>query len=143
MPSWWRTLQTETSGSCPAAVRRKRVPSGCVTSPLSSCSMSEGSLQPADDAVAEVFCNVESRHLVQVGITDFFGDLLSPSYAVVFAIDHELISVGRGFRQHRFVDALDRNAKFRIVQLLLQNHEKVGGLRIKREKLEEPGLPRH
>ena len=31
------------------------------------------------------------------GITDFFGDLLSPSYAVIFAIDHELISIGRGF----------------------------------------------
>jgi hypothetical protein len=27
MPSWWRTLQTETNGSCPPAVRRKRVPS--------------------------------------------------------------------------------------------------------------------
>jgi len=53
-------------------------------------SMSEGPLDPAHDAVAEVFCDVDGRHLVQVGITDFFGDLLSPSYAVVFAIDHEL-----------------------------------------------------
>src|SRR5262245_43905478 len=78
-------------------------------------SMSDGALEPAHDAVAEIFCDVEGRHLVQVGITDFFGDLLSPSYAVVFAIDHELISVGRAFRQHRFVDALYRNAKFRIV----------------------------
>src|SRR5215471_8119595 len=106
-------------------------------------SMSEGPLEPAHDAVAEVFCDVEGRHLVQVGITDFFGDLLSPSYAVVFAIDHELISVGCGFRQHRFVDALDRNAKLRIVQLLLQNHEEVGRLRVKREEFEELGFPRH
>jgi hypothetical protein len=67
--------------------------------------MSEGPLQPAHNAVAEVFCNVESRHLVQVGITDFFGDLLRPSYAVVFAIDHELISVSRAFWQHRLVAA--------------------------------------
>src|SRR5262245_63001167 len=78
-------------------------------------SMSDASLEPAHDAVAKVFCDVEGRHLVQVGITDFFGDLLGPSYAVVFAVDHDLISVGRAFRQHRFVDALDRNAKFRIV----------------------------
>jgi hypothetical protein len=41
-------------------------------------SMSDGPLQPAHDAIAEVFCNVEGRHLVQVGKTDFFGDLLSP-----------------------------------------------------------------
>jgi hypothetical protein len=84
--------------------------------------MFEGPLQPAHNAVAEVFCNVESRHLVQVGLTDFFGDLLRPSYAVVFAIDHELISVSRAFRQHRLVDALDRNAKFRVVKFLLENH---------------------
>jgi len=83
-------------------------------------SMSEGALEPAHDAAAKVFCDVESRHFVQVGITDFFGDLLSPSYAVVFAIDHEVISVRRAFRQHRFIDALDRNAKFRFVKFLLQ-----------------------
>src|SRR5262252_4598209 len=106
-------------------------------------SMSEGPLDPAHDAAAEVPCDVDGRHLVQVGITDFFGDLLSPSYAVVLAINHELISIGRTFRQHRFVDALDRNAKFRVVQLLLQNHEEVRRLRIKREEVEEPGLPRH
>src|SRR5262245_48293879 len=35
-------------------------------------SMSEGPLEPTHNAVAEVFCNVQSRHLVQVGITDFF-----------------------------------------------------------------------
>jgi hypothetical protein len=46
-------------------------------------SMSEGPLQPAHNAVAEVFCNVESRHLVQVGITDFFGDLLRPPYCSI------------------------------------------------------------
>src|SRR5262249_40587033 len=37
----------------------------------------------------------------------FFGDLLSPSYAVVFAIDHELISVGRPSGSNGFVDALN------------------------------------
>jgi len=57
--------------------------------------MSEGPLEPAHDAVAEVFCDIEDRHLIQVGIAHFFGDLLGPSYASVFAIDHELISVGR------------------------------------------------
>src|SRR5262249_44214346 len=33
------------------------------------------------------------------------------------AIDHELISVRRAFRQHGFIDALDRNAKFRVVKV--------------------------
>jgi hypothetical protein len=42
-------------------------------------------------------CGTACDHLIQVDMTDFFGDLLSPSYAVVFAIDHELISIGRGF----------------------------------------------
>src|SRR5262245_26539776 len=42
---------------------------------------------------------------------DFFGDLLSPSDAVVFAIDHELISIDCTFRQHVFVDALDRKTQ--------------------------------
>ena len=51
-------------------------------------SMSDAPLDPAHDAFAEVSCNVNRGHLVQVGITDFFGDLLCPSYAVVFAIDH-------------------------------------------------------
>src|SRR6516165_5848212 len=68
-------------------------------------SMSDASLKPPHDAVAKVFCDGDGRHLVQVGITDFFGDLLSPSYAVVFAIDYEPISIGRGFRQHGFIDA--------------------------------------
>jgi hypothetical protein len=76
--------------------RRTQSPSQCALNQ----SMSEGPLDPAHDAVTEVFCDVDGRHLVQVGITDFFGDLLSPSYAVVLAIDHELISVGRAFRQH-------------------------------------------
>jgi hypothetical protein len=58
-------------------------------------SMSDASLDPAHDALAEVSCDVEDRHLVQVGIAYFFGDLLGPSYASVFAIDHELISVVR------------------------------------------------
>ena len=66
--------------------------------------MSEGPLEPAHDAFAEVFCDVDRRHLVQVGIAHFFGDLLSPSYAVVFAIDHELLSVGRALWQHGFID---------------------------------------
>jgi hypothetical protein len=35
-------------------------------------SMSDGPLEPAHDAVAEVFCDVEGRHLVQIGITDFW-----------------------------------------------------------------------
>ena len=67
--------------------------------------MSEGPLEPAHDAVAEVFCDIEDRHLIQVGIAHFFGDLLGPSYASVFAIDHELISLSRAFRQERFIDA--------------------------------------
>jgi len=58
-------------------------------------SMSEGPLDPAHDAFAEVSCDVEGWHLVQVGIARFFGDLLGQSYASVFAIEHELISVGR------------------------------------------------
>src|SRR5262249_30196466 len=104
-------------------------------------STSDGPLQPARDAAAKVSCDVDGRHLVQVGITDLFGDLLSPSYAVVFAVDHELVSIGCTLRQHRFVDALDWNAKLHIVQLLLQNHEEMGRLRVKREELEEAGLP--
>ena len=40
-------------------------------------SISDGPLQPADNASAKVFCNVDRGHLIQVGITDFFGDLLS------------------------------------------------------------------
>ena len=60
-------------------------------------SISDGPLQSADNASAKVFCDVDRGHLIQVDTTDFFGDLLSPSYAVVFAIDHELISIGRGF----------------------------------------------
>src|SRR5215472_14937619 len=84
-------------------------------------SMSDASLESAHDAAAKVFCDVNGRHLVQVGITDFFGDLLSSPYAVVFAIDHELISVSRAFRQHGFVDALDWNAKFCVMKFLLQN----------------------
>jgi len=106
-------------------------------------STSDGPLQPADNASAKVFCDVDRGHLVQIGITNFFGDLLSPSYAVVFAIDHELISVRRAFRQHGFIDALDRKAKFRVVKFLLQNHWEVGCLCIKREEFEEPGCPWH
>jgi hypothetical protein len=73
----------------------------------------------------------------RLGITGFSGDLVSPSYAVVFAIDYELISIGRGFRQHGFIDPLDRNAKFRVVKFLLQNHQEVGRFCIKREEFEE------
>jgi len=72
----------------------------------------DGPLEPAHDAVAEVFCDVDRGHLVQIGITNFFGDLLGPSYAVVFVVDHELISVGRALRQHGFIDTLNRNAGF-------------------------------
>jgi hypothetical protein len=72
----------------------------------------DGPLEPAHDAVAEVFCDVDRRHFIQIGITDFFGDLLGPSYAVAFAIDHELMSVGRALRQHGFIDTLNRNAGF-------------------------------
>src|SRR5262249_37048869 len=47
-------------------------------------SISDGPLQPADNASAKVFCDVDRGHLIQVGITDFFGDLLSrltPGYS--------------------------------------------------------------
>jgi hypothetical protein len=88
----------------------------------------DGPLQSAHDAFAEVFCNVEGRHLVQVGITDFIRDLLGPPHAVVLPVDHELISVSRTFRQPGFIDALDRNAKFRVVQFLRQNHQEVFAL---------------
>src|SRR5258707_11525352 len=70
-------------------------------------------LEPADYASAEIFCDVHRRHLIELGIIDLLGDLLSPS--VIFAVDHELITVGSTLRQHGFVDALDWDAEFRVV----------------------------
>jgi hypothetical protein len=40
-------------------------------------SISDGPLQPADNASAKAFCDVDRGHLIQVDI-DFFGDLLAP-----------------------------------------------------------------
>jgi hypothetical protein len=72
--------------------------------------MSEGPPEPAHDAVAEVFCDVARRHFIQIGIAGFFRDLLGAPYAVIFSAHDELISLSRAFRQHGFIDALDRNA---------------------------------
>src|SRR5215831_20226293 len=102
-------------------------------------SMSEGPLQPAHDAVAEVFCDVDRRHFIQIGITGFFRDLPGAPYAVILSVHHELISLSRAFRQHGFIDALDRNTKFCVVKFLLQNHQKVGRLCVEREELEKLG----
>src|SRR5258707_3597463 len=73
---------------------------------------SDAPLEPADYASAEIFCDVHRRHLIELGIIDLLGDLLSPS--VIFAVDHELITVGSTLRQHGFVDALDWDAEFRV-----------------------------
>src|SRR5260370_33618142 len=90
---------------------------------------SEAPLEPADYASAEIFCDVHRRHLIELGIIDLLGDLLSPS--VIFAVDHELITVGSTLRQHGFVDALDWDAESLVVELLLQHHQEVVRLGLK------------
>ena len=116
------TLRSICSFDDPQSCRDEALPS-CVRRLLMIFihirSSPDGPLQPTHDAFAEVPCDVDRWHLVQLGITDFFGDLLSSSYAIVFPVDHELISVGRAFRQHRFVEALDRTQNSRIKQVRL------------------------
>jgi hypothetical protein len=82
-----------------------------------AASMSEGPLEPTHNTVAEVFCDVDRRHFIQIGVAAFFGNLPGAPYAVIFSVHHQLISLSRAFRQHGFIDTLDRNAKLFVVPL--------------------------
>jgi dTDP-4-amino-4,6-dideoxygalactose transaminase len=62
--SFYATKNLTCGEGCAIAVLRRYLTAGSRAGSPRSQSMSEGSLEPAHDAVAEVFCNVEGRHLV-------------------------------------------------------------------------------
>src|SRR5262245_65991696 len=66
-----------------------------------------------------------------------------PPAAVIFSVYDELIARHTALRQHVLIDALHWNAELGVVQFLLQDHEKVRGVRIEGEKVQKLGLPRH